>query len=92
MNKQQATEEGLHYRDNTPNEDWALNYEDTHSLTEFVEGYENARKKGHPYESEDQVELMDDFLKIAKKDIDGSYEYKAEGCERVIEALTTFGL
>jgi hypothetical protein len=60
-----------------------------HRLEEFVHGYINQRSS---YVNPGQEQLMDDFLRIAKLDIDGQFEYNPDDCLRVIEAIETFGL
>lgn len=81
-----------HYRDSEP-----IIYPDMpyhaehHVLEEFVDGYTNARD-AYSDGSEEQEQLMDSFLKIAKADIDGGFEYTSGAFEIVIKALNTFGL
>ena len=62
-----------------------------HLLLEFVDGYTFQREVYTNHDSENE-ELMDDFLKYAQADIDGQFEYSVKAFERIVEALTTFGL
>jgi len=79
------------FRDNMPNEDWGLQPENIHSLQEHVDGYINQREAYTNNDPELET-LIDDFLRIAVSDIEGTFEYTTSGYDIVIKALTTFGL
>ena len=81
------------YRDNLPNEDWGLQPENEHCLTAFVDGYSDPdNREAYTGGEPENEKLMDEFLRIAKADIDGQWEYNIPEYEIVLKALTTFGL
>jgi len=63
----------------------------SHLLQEHVDGYSDQREAYTNNEPENEA-LMDDFLRYAVADIEGQFEYSVVAFERIIEALTTFGL
>ena len=93
-NAQYCTELELHlfqwFEENQPNEDIGIQDRDEHSLIEHVHGYESQRDAY--VDGSEQEELMDAFLRIAKDDINGGFEYSPNAFETIIKAITTFGL
>jgi hypothetical protein len=98
VNSMYCTELELHlfqwFQENQPNEDFGIQDCDEHSLEEHIMGYEKARREeNNAYENTpEDTELMDKFLKIARADSEGQFEYSPVAFEIVINALTTFGL
>lgn len=82
------------HRHNNPNNGFLDGVEDDeadqHVLVEFAKGYKENRES-YASSKEDE-ELIDEFLRVAEKDIDGSYEYQVKDFEKVLAALNKFGL
>lgn len=62
-----------------------------HTLQQFVDGYKDARDVYTGKDPENE-KLMDDFLRVAARDIKGDFEYTSEDGTKVIQAIETFGL
>ena len=69
--------------------------EDPSPLKEFLDGYQRARKDGHPYEDIDdpqQVDLMNQFISTVDKIYTCGLEYSVSNMQIIKNALNTFGL
>ena len=72
-------------------------YQNTHILSEFIDGYSRKRNGKYSYASpknyEEDAKLIENFLRIATKDKEGNYEYSANDFDNYIKpALEQFGL
>ena len=96
----------LHYfksiKEPITDKDLATYYATTHILEQYVDGYKRVDESDGRYvyadSSDDEsydndAKLIEDFIRIAKSDIEGSYEYNYTEYEDIIEkALAKFGL
>lgn len=74
-------------RKGTGFEDSIDNY-NQHVLQEFV----NAYSTGNYSEDEEDKELIDKFLRIAKSDINGNHQYNYDDFTFIVHIINNFGL
>ena len=65
--------------------------DNVHVLKEHYDGYKKNEENCYA-STPAELDLIADFVRIVGEDIEGSYNYDAEDCRRVIEAMETFGL
>ena len=80
-----------HYRDTEDGFIDGIETKKDHFLSEFVDGY--TRAPDAYASTPEELALLNDFLRIANADIEGSYEYNSNDfINIVVKALDTFGL
>jgi saccharopine dehydrogenase-like NADP-dependent oxidoreductase len=94
MHAHERTELELHVIDHFSKQaeqsDWQELDPNEHCLQEFYHGY--SENKSAYASTPEEIELIDDCIRILAADIEGSLDYNANDCATVIKALETFGL